>query len=45
MPKVHSYMLLNNIWAAYKTTNFLIFPHGTIAIAYVLYLVFEEGSP
>jgi len=44
MQKVRSRFIFIT-WAAYKTTNLLFFPHGTCAIAYVLYLVFGEGSP
>lgn len=32
-------------WAAYKTTNSKISLTVLFAIAYVLYLAFEEGSP
>ncbi len=45
MQKVRS-CSLNLTRAAYKTTISRNFPHGTLyTIAYVLYLVFEEGSP
>jgi len=44
MQKVRSYFI-NIIWAAYKITIFCTTLTGLFTIAYVLYLVFEEGSP
>jgi hypothetical protein len=36
---------LNYAWAAYKTTNSIRSFTVLCAIAYILYLVLEEGSP
>jgi len=44
MQKVRSYFI-SIIRAAYKITNLCTTLTGLFAIAYVLYLVFEEGSP
>jgi len=40
MQKVHSL-----VWKAYKTTIYIFSLTVLFTIAYILYLVFEEGSP
>ena len=44
MQKVRS-RFFNLAWAAYKTTILILPSRYLFAIAYVLYLAFEEGSP
>ena len=45
MQKVRSYCFLNFIWAAYKTAISIISLTVLLTIAYISYLVLEEGSP
>jgi len=45
MQKVRSHLFLNLTRAAYKTTNSNLSFTVLYAVAYILYLALEEGSP
>ena len=45
MRKVRSHFYLKVTWAAYKTTNSNLSFTVLYAVAYILYLALEEGSP